>query len=261
MRCKRRFEWLFVCGMTGALFTIATTAQAQPSQRGEAPPPAVLGSPVPPPQAQWSTILGPEVHPIDLNTALHLAGVQNPDVLLARQVVVEAVAQRQLAAAQCLPSINAGSSYNAHSGVLQQSNGNILSVNRSSVYVGSGSFAVAAGTVLIPGVVLSGKDGDVRAAALRALVSLRNVKTLTALLTGQDPPGAAGHGKLPDELRQQLADQLMGSSDGAVLILRLIDTKKLEKPLADRAIAAATEHPDVNIRLLYENDIRFLKQF
>jgi outer membrane protein TolC len=147
--------------MTGALFTIATTAQAQPSQRGEAPPPAVLGSPVPPPQAQSSTILGPEVHPIDLNTALHLAGVQNPDVLLARQVVVEAVAQRQLAAAQCLPSINAGSSYNAHSGVLQQSNGNILSVNRSSVYVGSGSFAVAAGTVLIPGVVLSGNTAQI----------------------------------------------------------------------------------------------------
>jgi outer membrane protein TolC len=40
--------------------------------------------------------------------------------------------------------------------VLQQSNGNILSINRSALYVGSGANAVAAGTVNIPGVVLQG---------------------------------------------------------------------------------------------------------
>lgn len=111
-------------------------------------PPAIRNSP--------ATILPAEVRPIDLNTALRLAGVQNPQLMLARQRVVEAAALRQLAAAQILPSINVGTNYDSHTGNLQQSNGNILSVNRSALYVGAGAAAIAAGTVNVPGVVLQG---------------------------------------------------------------------------------------------------------
>jgi outer membrane protein TolC len=103
-----------------------------------------------------SGILSPEFQPIDLNTALRLAGVQNPQMLIARQRIVEAVALQQYAAAQFLPSINAGTNYDTHTGVLQQSNGNILSVQRDALYVGAGANAVAAGTVNIPGIVLTG---------------------------------------------------------------------------------------------------------
>ncbi len=106
------------------------------------------------------SILGQEVQPIDLNTALRLAGVENPELNLARQRVVEAAAFRQFAAAQILPSINFGTNYDSHTGVLQQSNGNILSVQRSAVYVGAGANAVAAGTVNIPGVFLGGNIGQ-----------------------------------------------------------------------------------------------------
>lgn len=120
-------------------------------QKEEADRRIPLPVPVSPP-----TILRPEVRPIDLDTALRLAGVQNPELNVARQRVLEAVATRQLAAARFLPSINPGMNYDAHSGNLQQSNGNILSVNRSAVYVGAGSNAVAAGTVNIPGVFLGG---------------------------------------------------------------------------------------------------------
>src|SRR5206468_1200528 len=102
------------------------------------------------------SLLSGEFAPIDLNTALRLAGVQNPELLIARQRVVEAERLRQLAAAQLLPSLNAGTNYDSHTGVLQQSNGNILTINRSAVYVGAGAYAVAAGTVSIPGVVLTG---------------------------------------------------------------------------------------------------------
>jgi outer membrane protein TolC len=102
------------------------------------------------------TLLDPAVRPIDLNTALRLAGVQNPQLMIARQRVVEAVALRQLAAVQILPSINVGTNYDSHTGPLQQSNGNILSVNRTALYVGAGSGAVAAGAVSVPGVVLEG---------------------------------------------------------------------------------------------------------
>lgn len=107
------------------------------------------------------SIIGAEVRPIDLNIALRLAGVQNPELNLARQRVVEAEALRQLAAAQFLPSINLGANYDSHNGTLQQSNGNILSLNRSALYVGAGTNAIAAGTVNIPGVFLQGNIAEV----------------------------------------------------------------------------------------------------
>ncbi len=115
-----------------------------------------LGNPIAPLPASPPTIIRPELQPVDLDTALRLAGVQNPELNLARQRVLESVALRQLAAARFLPSINPGMNYDTHTGNLQQSNGNILSVQRSALYVGGGSMAIAAGTVAIPGVFLGG---------------------------------------------------------------------------------------------------------
>lgn len=89
--------------------------------------------------------------PIDLSTALRLAGVQNLELVIARQRVEESVALQQLAAAQILPTLNGGTNYDAHTGVLQQASGNILNVQRSALYVGAGANAVAAGSVPIPG--------------------------------------------------------------------------------------------------------------
>ncbi len=94
-----------------------------------------------------------EVTPIDLATALQMVDVRNPEFLLAQTRVLEAIALRQLAAAQFLPNINAGTSYDGHTGNLQQSSGNILSVKRNSLTVGAGVYAVAAGTVNIPGLL------------------------------------------------------------------------------------------------------------
>src|SRR5579871_6636035 len=118
---------------------IATDPGRQPRQPNAVPPPV----PITP------TILDPNVRPIDLTTALRLANVANPELNLARQLVLEASALRLLAAAQIIPTLNIGANYDGHQGVLQQSNGNILSVNRSAVYVGAGANAIAAGTVNI----------------------------------------------------------------------------------------------------------------
>jgi outer membrane protein TolC len=98
--------------------------------------------------------------PIDLSSAFRLAGVQNSEILLAQQRVTEAVALRQLAAAQFLPTLNAGSNIDSHRGVLQDSNGTILSVNRDALYVGAGALAVGGSTVRIPGVVLTGNVSE-----------------------------------------------------------------------------------------------------
>src|SRR5579864_522074 len=94
-------------------------------------------------------LLETNVTPIDLASALRLAGVQNSQILVAQQRVLEAVALRQLAAAQFLPTLNAGTNFDSHQGNLQQSKGTILSVNRDALYFGAGAYAVAAGTVNI----------------------------------------------------------------------------------------------------------------
>ncbi|HWY85644.1 MAG TPA: TolC family protein [Gemmataceae bacterium] len=102
------------------------------------------------------TLLSRNSRPIDLASALRLAGVENPEILLARERVVEAVALRQLAAAQFLPTLNAGTNVDNHTGTLQQSTGAIINVNRGSLYLGLGAGAVGAGTVTIPGLVWEG---------------------------------------------------------------------------------------------------------
>jgi outer membrane protein TolC len=76
------------------------------------------------------------------------------------------VALKQLAAAQLLPNLNFGASANNHQGVLQQSNGNILNLDRNSMYVGLGAFAVGSGTVTIPGIYWNGNVADVYFARL-----------------------------------------------------------------------------------------------
>lgn len=99
------------------------------------------------------TILpGPEAfNAIDLACVLRLAGVNNPDMLLARQRVAQAQALRFLAMSFILPNLNSGINYDDHNGPVQQSSGNILTVNRQALYLGLGAGAVAAGTVGVPG--------------------------------------------------------------------------------------------------------------
>jgi len=124
-----------------------------------------IGMPVHAQPASGPPVLPPprllDERPIDLATALRLANVDNPEIRLARERVREAVAQRQLAAAQFLPNLNAGTNLDHHLGLLQQSNGNLLRVNHDSLYVGLGAGAVGAGTVNIPGLIWSANVSEV----------------------------------------------------------------------------------------------------
>ncbi len=151
------------------VFTVPLTSAQGPKDDGKKTPAKVEQIRFP----EIPTILDKDSRAIDLASALQLAGVQNPQILLARERVVEAVAYRQLAAAQFLPSINVGANYNAHQGSLQQSAGNMLQLNREGLYVGLGANAVGAGTVNIPGIVWS---GNVSATIYRALVTRQVVQ-------------------------------------------------------------------------------------
>jgi outer membrane protein TolC len=165
MHLTRRIRHRVAAGLLCAGIGSAVFAEPPPA---ELPPPrntegdtrkeksSKRAEPDPPP----ATILQPGESPIDLGTALRLAGAENPELLLARQRITEVVAQRQLAVAQLLPNLNVGSNYDLHRGALQQSNGNILQVNRDAMYVGLGANAVGAGTVNVPGLFYNLNVGE-----------------------------------------------------------------------------------------------------
>jgi outer membrane protein TolC len=160
---------LLAAGLFGATSCGLGTAGAMQPELVPPPPPAFGpppdSMPTPPPdnqpeppaagqqQTRQRISSQGEITTIDLATALSLAGVRNPEIMIARERVTETAAIRQFAAAQILPNLNAGTNYDTHSGNLQQSSGHILDVSRSALYVGAGANAVAAGSVNIPGVM------------------------------------------------------------------------------------------------------------
>ena len=157
-----------------------------------------------------------EVTPIDMASALGMVNIRNPQFLLAQQRIVEAVAMRQLAAAQWLPTINLGTSYDGHTGNLQQSNGNILDVKRNSLYIGAGAVAIAAGTVNIPGLVwnnnpsiaLFGYLQSQQAITVRQYASMaeRNTMGLRVALNYLDLLSAEGQRSILMQIRSEAAE-------------------------------------------------------
>ncbi|MGI9516025.1 MAG: TolC family protein [Pirellulaceae bacterium] len=81
----------------------------------------------------------PAAFPIDLATALQLAGADNWNVRLAREQVQEAQADYLAARAMWLPSLSAGLGYNHHDGRIQQTTGEVIDVSRNSLFAGAGA--------------------------------------------------------------------------------------------------------------------------
>ncbi len=138
-----------LCAASGPRVTIAFepvgdtgTSAATPHPENTAPPAApVVAAPC-------------AVFAINLETALGLAGAENPTIALAREAVAASRADLLRARALLLPTLDAGSNIDVHHGNLQSSQGQILNVDRQALYVGAGADAVGAGTVAIPGVRL-----------------------------------------------------------------------------------------------------------
>ena len=93
--------------------------------------------------------------PIDLPSALRLADSANPLIGEARSQIAIALANLTAARVLLLPTLNAGGNYHAHTGDLQRSTGNILSLSNQSFYVGGGAVAIGPGSVDVPAVNVS----------------------------------------------------------------------------------------------------------
>ncbi len=80
-----------------------------------------------------------EVFPIDLPSVLGLAGANNLQIAMAAESVRAASARADAAHAMWIPTLRGGVGYNNHAGQLQATNGDVLDINRSSLFVGGGA--------------------------------------------------------------------------------------------------------------------------
>jgi outer membrane protein TolC len=78
-----------------------------------------------------------EPHPIDLPTALQLAGAQNLDVKIAREKVAEAKANHESARLQFFPWLSPGAGYRKHEGRIQAVDGPVFDASKQSYNVGA----------------------------------------------------------------------------------------------------------------------------
>lgn len=84
------------------------------------------------------TVIEAGVYPIDLSNALGLGGANNLQVRLARTRLFQAQARHLEAKTLWLPSIRLGVGYNKHDGRLQETAGNVIEVERNSLFYGGG---------------------------------------------------------------------------------------------------------------------------
>jgi outer membrane protein TolC len=77
--------------------------------------------------------------PIDLPTALRLAGANNLQIAFAIEQVSQAAARVDSADVLWVPSLNGAVIYNNHAGRIQGTEGQVLEVSRNSLFVGAGA--------------------------------------------------------------------------------------------------------------------------
>src|SRR5262249_32094921 len=118
-------------------------AQGQ-EMRAHLLPPRPLTQPVPLTQP-WPEGLDKPL-PINLPTALQLAGAQPLDIALAAQRINFAAAQLERAQTLWLPTRYLGGDYSRHDGQLQDVAGNIFGTSKSALMAGAGTSAVFAVT-------------------------------------------------------------------------------------------------------------------
>ncbi|AMV25352.1 Outer membrane efflux protein [Gemmata sp. SH-PL17] len=123
----------------------------QPDALPAVPAPAAAAPSAP--QAQHENTL-------DLGVALRLAGVENPTINLAQEVVREALANQLAARSLLLPDISAGTNLRLHRGAFLSASGLVRTVDLQSLYLGFGSGAIGSGPPVVPGVRMFAHLGD-----------------------------------------------------------------------------------------------------
>lgn len=122
----------------GLLFLVLATAAAPIRLvRAEDPLPFAADSSRVSSSLNAPLIPGQPVQPIDLCTVLRLAGARDLDIATARQRVCQSMADLEEARGLWLPSFFSGPTYYRLDGQVQSIEGKVLTVDRSSLFVGT----------------------------------------------------------------------------------------------------------------------------
>ncbi|MEO6809361.1 MAG: TolC family protein [Isosphaeraceae bacterium] len=145
------------------------------------PPDFALGTPLVP---------GQMIQPIDLPGALRLAGARDLDIAIARERVSEALGALQQARVLWLPSIYIGPNWIRHDGQAQVVEGQVRTISKSSLFLGSTAAAgssvsgpvPAGGPAQVSGLtsILRFSDAIFEPLAARQIVEARRASIQTA---------------------------------------------------------------------------------
>lgn len=229
---RGRWAWptaAVLLGCAAALLPAAPPEAAQPPRAAfgtPGPARAAFGTPVTLPMPREAAPRLPEdmawlrdgVMPVDLATVLRLSESTNLDIAQARSALAAARARLSGAQVTFLPSFNIGSTYLNHQGQIQRVEGNVVTVNRSSLFAyGGPSFSMSiADALFLPLVTRQTVDatdaglrrvanttflsvGDAYFAVLRARRRLARVIVMLDYLTSERPSELRGkaRGLLP----------------------------------------------------------------
>jgi outer membrane protein TolC len=204
----------------------AAAQEKAPAQTAECPPPA------PTPCA------GPL--PINLPTALHLAGVRPIDIAVASERIRLASAQLERAQVLWLPTILMGADYFRHDGRIQDVSGNLFDTSKSAFMVGASPSAVFAVTDAIFGPLAARLDLRAREAALQAA---RNDSLLAVAEAYFNVQQARGDLAGAAESARRAEDLLRRTTELAKSVTAPVDVVRARTELARRrqAVHAAGE--------------------
>src|SRR5437868_620799 len=148
MRPMRRSLSIGMRLLFGLMLTLAGTTQPAAYSQEQAPAPHPLqAAPVSPPPVPVTTPAptpSDRPLPINLPTALQLAGVRPIDIGLASERIRLAAAQLERAQVLWLPTVYLGVDYFRHDGQIQDVQGNVFGSSKSSFMLGAAPFAVFA---------------------------------------------------------------------------------------------------------------------
>ena len=91
------------------------------------------------------------IQPIDLASALRLAGARDLDIATARQQVLQALADLEQARGLWLPSLFIGPTYYRLDGQVQSITGQVQTIDRSSLFLGTTAAWPTASPPRLPG--------------------------------------------------------------------------------------------------------------
>ena len=120
--------------------TVVLIGLGSSATRAQVAAPAVTALPLPPPPAPGRALAivpGQTIQPIDLATALRLAGARRPRHRHRAQQVMEALGELDQARGLWLPSLFTGPTYYRVDGQVQSINGQVITTSRSSLFLGT----------------------------------------------------------------------------------------------------------------------------